>query len=156
MSNKLTDFISAEVIRKKEKPLNETPFTSLLIHFGVPNRNGRIYDKNDITKLRLDGDGLEYTELDRLNTKPFYGQFGFAPSDMIIHKYNATHVINNFRIKDDWLIGDVSLLNRSLEPILDNLVFRPRAHGYVNKKRVVEDMDIIGFDAIVKTEDSFA
>lgn len=155
MSVKLTEFMKSEVVDKKEKPLSEVPFTTQLLHFGVMNKHGRLYNKKDILNVRLDKDGLEYTELDRLNTKPFYGQFGFANSDSVIHKYNATHVINHFRIKDEWLVGDVTLLNQSLLPILDKLVFRPRAYGNINRNKIVDEMEIIGFDAIVKTEDTF-
>ena len=98
---------------------------------------------------------MEYTELDRINTKIFYGQFGFANDDVNIHKYNATHSIENFKIEEDWLVGDVSILNPSISFIIDRIVFRPRGYGNLDDNGVVIDFDLIGFDAVIKSEDMF-
>jgi hypothetical protein len=110
---------------------------------------------NELLKILLDEDGFEITELDRINKQTMYGQFGYAHEDTIIHKYNATHLINNIRIDGDWLIGDVTILNDALLPILNNLVFRPRSYGRVDEKMFVYDLEIIGFDAILKSDDTF-
>ena len=149
MSNRILDFI------EKDIKLNNRTSTQKLFKFDVINGNNRIYRKSELLKILLDEDGFEITELERINKKPMYGQFGYANDDTIIHKYNATHTINNIRIDGDWLIGDVTILNEVLLPILNNLVFRPRSYGKIDKKMFVYDLEIIGFDAILKSDDSF-
>lgn len=153
MSNKINDFIFEEVKTKKIENLTNKTTIQKLIHFNVHNKNGRLYQKNDLLEIKLDEDGLEYTELDKLNNETLYGQFGFGANGEKIHKYNATHSINNLRIEEDWLIGDVTMLNDSIAHIFDKLVFRVRGFGDINYKGVVEGLEIIGFDAILKSED---
>jgi len=134
MSNKINTFIFDEV--KNKKPIKHT-YRKQLIKLDVRNTNGRLYKKDELLKSVFDENGFEYTELDRLNNKKLYGQFGHS-DETSTHQYNATHYVSNLRIDEDWLIGDVTILNNSILPILDNLVFR-----------------IIGFDAILKSEDTF-
>lgn len=127
-----------------------------LIRFNVMNKHDRMYPDSEFTRERFDEDGFPYTELIRLNKTPIYGQFGYGDNAEKIHKYNATHSISNFRITDGWLIGDVTILNESILPVLNNLVFRPRSTGEVQHNGIVWNLDVIGFDAIVKSDDSFA
>ena len=155
MSNKINTFIFDEVKTKKIEMLKNKIFTKQLIKFGVMNTSDRLYRKTELTNVKFDEDGLEYTELDRLNKKTLYGQFGHPDNADIIHKYNATHSISNLRINEDWLEGDITILNNSIIPILDNLVFRPRSCANISDKGVVKDLDIIGFDAITKSDDKF-
>jgi hypothetical protein len=155
MSNKINNFIVKEVKVKKITTVKDKILTKKLIKFGVMNSNGRLYRKSELLKTTFDADGVEQTELERLNKQVLYGQFGYAEGATIIHKYNATHSISNLRINEDWLVGDVAVLNDSIIPILDNLVFRPRSFGFLDKKGVVHDLEIIGFDAVPKSEDKF-
>jgi len=155
MSNKIQNFILTEVKTKKIKTLENRILTKRLIKFGVMNGNGRLYQKSELTKIKIDDDGIDYTELERLNKQTLYGQFGYSENGEIIHKYNATHSINNLRFSGDWLIGDITILNDSIIPILDKLIFRPRSFGTLDDKGVVHDLEIIGFDALIKTEDKF-
>lgn len=155
MSNKIQNFILTEVKTKKIKTLENRVLTKRLIKFGVMNGNGRLYQKSELTKIKIDDDGIDYTELDRLNKQTLYGQFGYLENGELIHKYNATHSIDNLRFSGDWLIGDITILNDSIIPILDKLIFRPRSFGTLDDKGVVRDLEIIGFDALIKTEDKF-
>ena len=155
MSNKLNEFITKEVKTKKIKAFENKTLTKQLIKFGVMNANDRLYQKSEITKIKFNQDGLEYTELDRLNSEILYGQFGYRDDGEIIHKYNATHSITNLRLSEDWLIGDITILNDSIIPILDNLIFRPRSLGLLDERGVVYNLEIIGFDAILKINDKF-
>lgn len=152
MSNKINSFIFEEI--KNKKPIKQT-YRKKLIKFGVMNDNGRLYTKEELIRPRIDKDGLEYTELERLSKNTFYGQFGYGESGEVIHKYNATHSVINIDINEDWLEGDVTILNNSIVPILNNLVFRPRSFGILDENSVVQKLEIIGFDAITKSEDSF-
>jgi hypothetical protein len=152
MSNKISAFVFDEV--KSKKPIKQT-YRKQLIRFGVRTTNGRLYQKDELLKIVFDENGFEQTELDRLNTKKLYGQFGHPDSSNIIHQYNATHFVTNLEINNDWLEGDVTILNNSIVPVLDNIVFRLRATGDVGKDKVVKNLEIIGFDAILKSEDSF-
>jgi hypothetical protein len=154
MSNKLTGFIIDEIHRKIIKTLDNNTITKRLIKFGI-NKGGRFYQKNELLKIILDEDGFEISHLDFLNKKTLYGQFGFHSEGDVIHKYNATHSIKNLRIDGDWLIGDITILNPSILPVLDNLVFRPRSFGIISENGIVKDLEIIGFDAILKTDDKF-
>jgi antitoxin component of RelBE/YafQ-DinJ toxin-antitoxin module len=153
MSNKINNFIFDEIKTKKIENLKNRTSIQKLIHFNVHNKNGRLYQKSDLLGIKLDENGLEYTELDRLNNVTLHGQFGFCSTGDKIHKYNATHSINNLRIEEDWLIGDVTILNDSIGHIFDKLVFRVRGFGEVDDKGVVQGLEIIGFDAILKSED---
>ena len=153
MSNKINDYIVKEVKLKKIKEFSGQVLIKKFIHFGKMDTNGRLYQKSDFTKIRLDDNGDEYTELDRINNNTFYGQYGHPNDDVIVHKYNATHLVKSFKIEDDYLIGEVTILNPSIVPILDKIVFRPRSYGYLDDKGVVKDLDIIGFDAILITDD---
>jgi hypothetical protein len=155
MSNKINDFIVKEVKVKKIKTLKNRTSTHKLIRFGIMNGAGRLYRKSELTKISLDEDGFECTQLDRLNRQILYGQFGHCDSGDITHKYNATHSICNLRINEDWLEGDITIINDSIIPILNNLVFRPRSFGTVDDMGVVRGLEIIGFDAILKSEDKF-
>jgi len=155
MSNKINNFIVNEVKSKKINTFENKTITKQLIRFGVMNSNGRLYLQSELLKTIFDADGLEQTELERLNKQILYGQFGHAESGVIIHKYNATHAISNLKLKDDWLEGDITILNNSIIPILDNLVFRPRCFGLIDKNGVVYDLEIIGFDAVLKSEEKF-
>jgi len=155
MSNKINDYIVTEVKNKKINEFKGETLTKELIRFGVMNNQKRLYQKSELTNIKLNEDGVEFTELDKLNSKVFYGQFGHPDNDTIIHKYNATHSIKNFKIEGDWLIGDVTVLNPSIIPILDKIVFRSRAYGELTENGVVVGLDIIGFDAILKSEDTF-
>jgi hypothetical protein len=155
MSNKINEFIIKEVNLNKIKTLENRVITQKLIKFGVMNGNGRLYLKYSFTDIKLDDDGLEITELERLNCKVLYGQYGHPDGDIVIHKYNATHSINNIRIDGEWLIGDITIINDSIIPILDKLVFRPRSYGTVDENGTVKDLEIISFDAILISEDKF-
>ncbi len=155
MSNKINKFIVDEVKLKKVESLKGKIITRKLIKFGIMNSNGRLYPKSELLKTTFDADGIEQTELERLNKQILYGQFGYAEGSTIIHKYNATHSISNLKINDDWLEGDITILNDAIVPILDNLVFRPRSYGIIDKKGIVKDLEIIGFDAVPKSDDKF-
>ena len=101
MSNKIQGFIITEVKTKKIKTLENRVLTKKLIKFGVMNGNGRLYQKSELTKIKIDDDGIDYTELDRLNKQTLYGQFGYSENGEIIHKYNATS--SNLNKCREWL-----------------------------------------------------
>lgn len=151
MSNKITFFIIEEI--KKNSPIRI--LTKKLIKFGVMNHNDRLYTLDEMLKSKINKNGFEYNELEKLNSKIFYGQFGYSEIGDKTHKYNATHSIKNFRIEDNWLIGDVTILNPSILPILDNIIFSPRSFGDINEKGVVYNLDIIGFDAVIRPENFY-
>ena len=153
MSNKINSFIFDEVKINKHKLIGGKTFTKKLIRFGSMNLNNRLYEKHKLTEIKLDEDGLEYTELDRLNNEILYGQYGYLDSSEKVHKYNATHSVKNLKINGDWLEGDVTILNDSILPIIDNLVFRSRSFGIIDDNNVVQEWVIIGFDALLKTDD---
>lgn len=152
MSNKISAFVFDEV--KSKKPVKQT-YRKQLIRFDVRTTDGRLYKRDELLKTVFDNDGFEQTELDRLNKNKLYGQFGHPDTANLIHHYNATHSISNLAINGDWLEGDVTILNNSIIPILDNVVFRLRAYGELGKDKVIKNLEIIGFDAILKSEDTF-
>ncbi len=156
MSNKINNFITEEIKNREINKLDiKKIFNVKLLKFNEINGSGRIYQKNELTQTIYDNDGFETTQLEELNKNILYGQFGYLDTGEKIHKYNATHSVSNLKLEGDWLVGDVYIINQSLLPIIDNLVFRPRAFGEINEKGVVYGLEIIGFDAILKSDDKF-
>lgn len=121
-----------------------------LIHFDVENEAGLIYEKYEFVKNRTSKrDGEFYNEIDRLNEKsPIYGQFKFGKKKT--NKYNASHSFSNFKINEDWLVADLTVLNKNFETILKNIIFKPRAVGTERIDRTVDLHKIKAFDAIIK------
>ena len=115
MSNKISEFIIKEVKTKKIKTLEDRTLTRQLIRFGVMNGNSRLYQKSELTDIKFDEDGLEYTELDRLNQQPLYGQFGYAED---IDKKLKIDKENSKIIK---LIFEMSLNGKGVQAIAEHL-----------------------------------
>lgn len=139
-----------------------------LLQFNKVNANNRIYIKDEFTRTRTKGSSnsnaehIEYTLLEKLNGSVLYGQIDF-PDNFNISLTHASHVIRNIRIEGDLLLGDITILDTwkgteltaIIESIPDSIVFRPRSTGTVNERRQVVNLNVITFDAINKSEDSF-
>lgn len=124
-----------------------------LIQFNVENKNGRIYLSEEFTKIRKDENGIEYTELDRLNKMPIYGQLEYG-DEFETPRTKATHSVSNIEIVDGWLVGDITILDESVK-LLDNVVFRSRSIGELNDDKTVKIDKVLSFDAIPESTDAF-
>lgn len=155
MSNKLSKYIANEIRIKKVAESDGKAITRKLIRFGFMTSEGRLYSKEDFLRTQYDEDGVEFTEMDKLRKEPVYGQYKHPDTSDKVHKYNATHSISNFRIEDDWLVGDLTVLNPSILPILDNCIVRQRGFGNINDKGVINGLEVISFDLVLKHEDNF-
>ena len=114
-----------------------------LINIGVPNSNGRVYDDSAVDSI-LNG------------PKEVLGSLGM-PDDSRVALSSVSHVVKNFAVKDDWLVGDVSIAGtesgKILEGIIDKMVFRPAGVGSVNKDGVIEKFKLVSFCAIPVEDD---
>ena len=114
-----------------------------LMKLNYMNQNGRIYN----SKL-----------LQPLLNKKYFGEISH-PGTPNVDLSKISHEISNLRIEEDILYGDVNVLDtpqgKKLNKILSEVIFRPRALGNINEQNVVENFELIAFDAIPKNQDSF-
>lgn len=118
-------------------------------------KTNRIYPKTEFTRHIINDNNRIYTELDRLNSiEPIFGQIGFG-DEILTNISLGSHYVENIRIVDDWLVGDVSIFDEYLFSNLDKYVFRTRAFGIVDElTKEVLLTETIGFDAILKEDDT--
>jgi len=141
---------------KKEK--------ELLLPFNVKNKNGRIYTKESIVNidelLRASNSDILIGECLYLDTQNQYNtESTTVPKFPSIQ--NVSHLNNNIEITDEGIYGDVKMLDTKYGNLLKELyedgkiVFRPQLTGTVNENGVIENCNIISFDAIFKQDDAF-
>jgi len=147
--------------RKKEedlslKKINNNNMEKLNVPLFVVSRkknlSGRIYSKKILKDILP-------SLIERANDKRLIGELGFSDTRDISLK-NVSHLITNIRLEKNILYGDIEILGtdsgKILNALIDDVVFRPRGAGYVDEKgRVKEGYEIISFDAIPASEDSF-
>lgn len=93
---------------------------------------------------------------------PVFGEIGH-PDRLIVDLHGVSHYTENFKIKRDWLVGDViipgdTIASKELEALLDaklEFVFRPRGVGIINENNEVTNYEVYAFDAINKRDDAF-
>lgn len=121
-------------------------FQTDLIHFNYENKNGHIFQKNNII-------------LPKLNNQVLFGELTH-PKTTDITLSNVSHTISNIKIIGNALYGDIKILDtdkgkRLKELIKENIVqFRPRTTGIVNTDGTISNYRIYTFDAIIG-EDAF-
>lgn len=131
-------------------------FTTTLIPLNQLNLNGRIYQDNENLRNCI----KEFNEKqERLHVA--YGELGY-PDTFDTTLRRVSHTIENVRIEDDKVVGEIKILNTScgkeLKDILDkggDFVFRPRAAGSVNSDGTVNIKKVFSFDAVNRSNDSF-
>lgn len=121
----------------------------LLIPFNIPDKYGMWYDINSYNWNKLEG-------------KSLLGQIGDSEfGELQLTK--ATHSIFNIQIKNNGVYGDIRILDISggnkINDYLDNnieLVFRNSGLvSYDDKTKYCELLDLLGFNAILKTNDVY-
>ena len=137
-----------------------------LIIFDVPATNGVIYTKEQFTRLRTykntsgfgDPETWEESLIDHFNNsgpKVMCGQIGH-PADSKIALLKASHYVENIRIEENELVGDVEILDTSsgklLTDLIEHIVFRPRCLGSITDDIAIID-ELIAFDALNKEQD---
>ena len=146
--------------RKKEEDLSlkkinnnnmEKLNVPLIISSRKKNLNGRVYSKKILKNI--------LPELcEKANERRLLGELGFGETKGVSLS-NVSHLIKNIRIEENVLLGDIEILETDsgeiLKSTIDNVVFRPRGLGYVNKRGNISEYEIITFDAIPASEDSF-
>ena len=87
-----------------------------------------------------------------------YGELGH-PEGFDVSLNRVSHIIQNIKIKDNMLIGDIKILktDKGVELLknINNYVFRPRSSGNVKENNVIEIVKFFTFDAVSKDTDSF-
>lgn len=127
----------------------KTTISGTLLHLGVKNLNGRIYEDNENLRKSIE----EY------NNKPSkYGQIDF-PETLDQDLRTISHVVENVRVEEDKVVGDIRILDtpqgKILKDVVDGYVFRSRALGRTEFDGKVYVKEIFAFDAIPKNIDSF-
>lgn len=131
-------------------------FTTTLLKLNEVNLNGRIYQNNDNLREAIE----EY------NSKQFqFGEIGFSDNfDTSLN--NVSHVVDNVRIEDNLVLGDVTILSTDKGKILkdllnidnnvnNNVVFRSKSSGVVGDGGVVTLRKLHSFDVVNSNEDPF-
>jgi hypothetical protein len=110
-----------------------------ILEIGVPNTNNRIYPRNVIDDMVVSWTG-----------KSIFGMIGMPTGiscTLPINMTQISHVVENIRVEDNWLVGDVKVLKTPQGAILDNNlslgvgVFRPA--GFATTSQNDEGCDII-------------
>lgn len=130
-------------------------FTTTFIPLNVKNLNGHIY---------LDNDNLRES-IDELNKRTIkygcvYGEYNYPYENVFdTNLSKVSHVIDNVRIEDDKVVGDVTILHtkhgKELINNYQNMVFRPRSAGIVEENGLVVIKKLFTFDAVDKDADAF-
>jgi len=121
-----------------------------LIPFGFKNLNNRIYTKESIDFNKLK---------EKIDNGRLYGELGMGEMDISLSR--VSHLITNIELKNNYLMGEVEILNTPNGNILNDLlntntiVFRPRGIGNVDENGYTILTNLITFDAIPVEEDSF-
>jgi len=130
--------------------------TATLIPLNQKNLNGRIYENNENLRECI----KEFNERQQ-SLKVAYGELGY-PDTFDTNLGRISHSIENVRIEDDRVVGDIKVLDtpkgKELKKLLRegvNMVIRPRSSGTVNGDGTVNIKKIFSFDAITEREDAF-
>lgn len=160
----------------------------IILYFNLLSKNDRSYNQEEFTKIRqqttADGGVYEWTLLDKLNGKVYRrdyirserrlsdvktpiespivcGELGH-PDNFDITFKNISHVIENVKIDNQYLVADIKVLDtnkgKELKSLIEqgtDIVFRPRLTGTINENKEVEIDALFTFDAILKSEDAF-
>jgi hypothetical protein len=109
-----------------------------ILELDKPNKNGRIYPTAVIAK------SLESVKY------PVFGELGFNPYGGVlatIDVSNISHKVENLRIEDGFLVGDVTVLKTPkgliLEQVISNAEFLPKGTGSIDKDGNISEYSLI-------------
>lgn len=141
---------------------NELKLTGNILFFDQKNLNGRVYTKEVAESI------IEQFKKIRGEQGVFLGEFGYpsTPWTNGINLGNISHDVVDLRINEDTksLEGDILILEtpagkKALEMLKDpnnySISCRPRGIGKVNDRGEIEEYQIISFDLIPTSLDSF-
>lgn len=132
-------------------------FYTTVLKAGVKNKNNRIYPKEILHKIVDDCQN-------RIDEGIFYGEIGHSDHNGISLN-NISHKVDELKVEEDSLIAHIETVETSSGKTLRDLeeqiksgaiVFRPKGFGTLDENGCVnEDYQILSFDAIPSSEDSF-
>lgn len=145
--------------------------TAELLRIGQKNLNGRIYTRETAEEI-VDQFKRKVAEQGHL-----FGQIGH-PENLQVSLANVSHNVNDIRIENNRIVGDITVMDTPSGKVLKSLVeigmkdyqgilveivnphggpmvFRPRSIGTVNDDGTVELQELISFDAVPADEDAF-
>lgn len=142
---------------------NELKLTGNILFFDQKNLNGRVYTKEVAESI------IEQFKKIRGEEGVFLGEFGYPSTAWTngINLGNISHDVVDLRINEDTksLEGDMLILETPAGKKLRELILaegenvgiscRPRGTGKVNGKGEIEEYQIISFDLIPTSLDSF-
>jgi len=130
--------------------------TATLIPKNQVNLNGRIYRDNENLREAI----KEFNER-KEKTGVVYGQLGYPsyPMDFNTHINQVSHTIENVRIENNKVKGEIKILDtpngRILKDNINNYVFRSRGAGSTNIDGSIHLSKLFTYDAIHVDEDAF-
>lgn len=114
-----------------------------ILTLDVPNKNRRTYTTEAVTEALKNIPGHIMGQIN-------YPTENFGSVDIA----EISHKINNLRIEDGKLIGDVTILKTPNGKLLEKLVefpdsgFRPRSFANIDENGVVSNLQIISIDFV--------
>jgi hypothetical protein len=142
-------------IKYMEKKENKSElFTTSVIKANVMNGNDRIYTDDCIQSM------LEQFLESKNKIGGMLGEIGFRQEPMVSLN-NASHLVENMYKVDDTLYAEIKFLDtengKKARELLETgqFVVRSRSFGTVNEDKTVNIENVISYDIIPKSEDSF-
>jgi len=108
------------------------------------NRNGRVYTT------------AAMTEAVSLVKGAIHGTIGDRDFKQPINLLEVSHAVNNLRVEDGYLVGDMTVLKtpggETLKQLMDagEIVFRPMGTGKIDKDGNVSEFSFLGISALSK------
>lgn len=112
----------------------------IILELNKKTENGRIYNE-EILKPFLN--------------KSFMGELNH-PESPVINLKEVSHKINNLRIEENNLVGDLEILDTPKGEVLkqiinDSVTFEPRGFGDLTDNFEVQNYELLAIDAIKKS-----
>lgn len=115
----------------RPKPISNYTFCATIARADVPNGNKRIYPREVLEQA------VRVFQADHKKHRSLVGELGLPNEPSIIHFQNASHVITDLRMQDDYLVAEIEVLDspcgRVLRTMLETnseiVAFRTRGVG---------------------------
>ena len=127
--------------------IHKKPFRTDLIYFGCTNKYGVIFDESDLDPTVF-------------NSYRIFGELGH-PDCLDVNLSHISHTIENIKMENGILYGDIKILNtprgNQLDALFDAqlMIFRPRITFERATDGTKKLYKIHTFDAISKSDDCF-
>lgn len=131
--------------------------TRTLMQFDVKTKNGNVYTRKNVINM---DDIHKYIAERRMFGEVFiHGVPDHREGDPSTSLKNVSHIFNKVWEENNKLIGEIEILKtymgKHLADNIDKFVFRPRSYANFQEDGTMENVRILSFDAIPKSNDSW-